>query len=238
MNSMTMGLVAMTAACACSGTQEYSAAPHSDSESTAGARATAWPDGETPAPETPHKAAPPGNVACPIVPMRMVVTLELPPDPHMSQQMRDAMRQPQVMISLDAKGDVHVPLAAAQGRDPLGHLDPRGCIVAAGSVVTERLPTTIWTLRESLRVDGSRVHLGQARWADFAADGTVNESGDAPGAAATRFDGYEPRGLCAAQLMLTTVRAIFAGVSMAVSDGAAKKLSTPAQSVCPELPHD
>lgn len=170
----------------------------------------------------PLDGGPPSPVwACPSAPMKL--------------QINDGKRST-TMFALTADGQITSTLHGAKA---IGRLDLRGCVVVGGEVAVDRAGDELWTLRQSMKIDGDTLLFGPGgiRIADdgsiSATEGSGTEMGRSLGR--MRLEGYSPTYQCAGQMMVAMMLASFGGLSMAVSDGGATRQAPPEGSACIEL---
>lgn len=160
---------------------------------------------------------------CPLVPMKLVATAK--------------GIGTSTAVALDAQGNFSTGFSPGE---TVARYYPQGCLIGSDGPWVDLTPAgELWTLREMMKVDGDEIGLSNKRRLRIQPDGLIVTI-DAQGRlednehSSLRFVGYTPQARCCAQVLLTAYLAMMP--SMAVSDGVAKTLPPPQDSICRGLP--
>jgi len=183
-----------------------------------------------------------GGVLIPSCRVNRTPSVHGSPDNAVADSWDSSQRCPIIPLKLvvhtpDGVGDLYQSIMGAA--KPLGHLDPRGCLVTSDGLDVEVTPKgTIWTRHELFDFRSSTLRMPTGRSLRISANGTVESFSEDGGMepntyGSFAFDGYSEQAACAARVLWVTFAIMMP--SMAVSDGHPKELPRPQESSCPDL---
>lgn len=186
---------------------------------TACQRPPAGPPARVVVPDMPPAPPPPLPVACPLVPVALVVT--------------PVGAEPRTVLSLDDQGRLDVSMF--RHRSGAAKLDTRGCLAGSDGLWAEWAPRDqVWTPHETLAVAGDCIMLANGRTLCLAADGNValrtTDPAEVRAMGAMQIRGYRPEARCAGFVLLATFMSMMPG--MAVVDGHPARAPAPEGSRC------
>jgi hypothetical protein len=170
-------------------------------------------------PDAPPAPPPPPPVACPLVPVALVVT-PFGAEPH-------------TVLALDDKGRLDVSMF--RHRSGAAKLDTQGCLAGSDGLWAEWAPRDqVWTPHETLAVAGNCITLANGRALCLAADGKVElratDLADLRAMGSMQIRGYREEARCAGFVLLATFMSMTP--SMAVVDGHPARAPAPDGSRC------
>jgi hypothetical protein len=177
------------------------------------------PSGVAVVPEVPPASPPPPAVACPLVPVALVVT--------------PVGAEPRTVLALDDKGRLDVSMF--RHRSGAAQLDTRGCLAGTDGLWAEWAPRDqVWTPHETLTVAGNCMMLADGRTLCVAAEGKVElramDLADVRAMGSLQIRGYRDEARCASLVLLATFMSMTP--SMASIDGHPARAPAPEGSRC------
>jgi hypothetical protein len=144
-------------------------------------------------PDVPPEPAPPPPVACPLVPVSLVVT--------------PSGAEPRTVLALDDKGRLDISMF--RHRSGAATLDTKGCLAGSDGLWAEWAPRDqVWTPHETLAVAGNCMMLADGRTLCLGADGKVElramDLADVRAMGAMQIRGYRAEARCAGLVLLAT----------------------------------
>jgi hypothetical protein len=170
-------------------------------------------------PDVPPAAPPPPPIACPLVPVALVVT--------------PIGAEPRTVLALDDKGRLDVSMF--RHRSGAAKLDTQGCLAGSDGLWAEWAPRDqVWTPHETLAVAGNCIMLANGHTLCLAADGKVElratDLADVRAMGSMQIRGYRDEARCAGLVLLATFMSMTP--SMAAVDGHPARAPAPEGSRC------
>jgi hypothetical protein len=177
------------------------------------------PQATTVVPEVPPPPPPAPAVACPLVPVALVVT--------------PAGAEPRTVLALDARGRLDVSMF--RHRSGAATLDTQGCLAGTDGLWAEwTARDQVWTPHETLAVAGNCMTLADGRALCLATDGKVElramDLADVRAMGSMQIRGYREEARCAGLVLLATFMSLTP--NMAAVDGHAAPAPAPEGSRC------